>query len=35
MQQDDNLYKAILTAFAAGFLFACLIFGIVIGAALA
>jgi len=35
MQQDNKLYEAILMAFAAGFLFACVIFGILIGAALA
>lgn len=35
MKQDEHFYQAIVTAFCAGFLFACVIFGIVIGVALA
>lgn len=35
MKQDNNLYQAVVAAFAAGFLFACVIFGIMIGVALA
>ena len=34
MEQNNNLFNAVVTAFVCGFLFACVVFSIIIGLAL-